>query len=193
MSSFVSRRAAVKPAPSLLLVFSGEGIALYDPDSCRIIRQIQGTDTIPGTQRSVCSPDSRVLCRWGDVVNVNDSYVYATQPDAHRVVVLNLAQMGVTEDVATDPYPARLRYVEQWDQLWVVNWRGVYDVGNKTLQVVRKAAQRGPHQLVHPEPIQLRFDLAYRLFLPDNEVNMILVFYLLSKSWTTSMKIPRFF
>ncbi|CAG0923910.1 unnamed protein product [Notodromas monacha] len=159
----------VKPAPSLLLVFSGEGIGLYNPESCRIIRQIQGTDMIPGTQRYVCSGDSQIPCRWGQAVNVGERYVYATQPELHRLVVLNLAQMGVTEAIETDPFPARLHYVPAWDQLWVLNWRSNADVGNKTLQVVRRASQKGPHQLVHPEPIQSHFDLAYRLFLPDQQ------------------------
>lgn len=39
---------------SRVFVFHDWGVAVYEPDECRLFHVIQGTDVIPGTQEYVC-------------------------------------------------------------------------------------------------------------------------------------------
>jgi len=75
-----------------------------------------------------------------------------------------------TQVVITDKYPVALHYVAHLDQLWVLNWRSVYDDGVKTIQVIRDASQKRKHHTVHPEPIDGQFDLVRDLFMPTAQV-----------------------
>lgn len=70
----------------------------------------------------------------------------------------------------TDKYPVALHYVAHLDQVWVLNWRSVYDDGVKTIQVIRDASQKRKHHTVHPEPIDGQFDLVRDLFMPTAQV-----------------------
>lgn len=63
-----------------------------------------------------------------------------------------------------------LHYVAHLDQVWVLNWRSVYDDGVKTIQVIRDASQKRKHHTVHPEPIDGQFDLVRDLFMPTAQV-----------------------
>lgn len=63
-----------------------------------------------------------------------------------------------------------LHYVPHLDQVWVLNWRSVYDDGVKTIQVIRDASQKRKHHTVHPEPIDGQFDLVRNLFMPIAQV-----------------------
>lgn len=72
--------------------------------------------------------------------------------------------------VITDKYPVALHYVAHLDQVWVLNWRSVYDDGVKTIQVIRDASQKRKHHTVHPEPIDGQFDLVRDLFMPTAQV-----------------------
>lgn len=72
--------------------------------------------------------------------------------------------------VITDKYPVALHYVAHLDQVWVLNWRSVYDDGVKTIQVIRDASQKKKHHTVHPEPIDGQFDLVRDLFMPTAQV-----------------------
>jgi len=75
-----------------------------------------------------------------------------------------------TQVVITDKYPVALHYVAHLDQVWVLNWRSVYDDGVKTIQVIRDASQKRKHHTVHPEPIDGQFDLVRDLFMPTAQV-----------------------
>lgn len=80
----------------------------------------------------------------------------------------------------TDKYPVALHYVAHLDQVWVLNWRSVYDDGVKTIQVIRDASQKRKHHTVHPEPIDGQFDLVRDLFMPTAQVrasNVLLIEY----------------
>lgn len=78
--------------------------------------------------------------------------------------------MTCVQVVITDKYPVALHYVAHLDQVWVLNWRSVYDDGVKTIQVIRDASQKRKHHTVHPEPIDGQFDLVRNLFMPTAQV-----------------------
>lgn len=42
-----------------MFVYHDWGIAVYEPDECRLFHVIQGTDVIPGTQEYVCGDKGR--------------------------------------------------------------------------------------------------------------------------------------
>lgn len=72
--------------------------------------------------------------------------------------------------VVTDKFPVELQYVPSLDQVWVLNWRSERDIGIKTVQVIRDAAQKRKHHTVHPEPIDGQFDLVRGLYIPERQV-----------------------
>lgn len=141
------------------------GISIYEPSTCRLNHQVQATDIIPGTQEYVCG-DKGIPCSWGRAINVADRYVYVTQPERDRVLIISKIQMVVVDVVATDKYPVELYYVPHLDQVWVLNWRSEFDSGVKTIQVIRDAGQKRKHHTVHPEPIDGQFDLVKGLYIP---------------------------
>lgn len=89
--------------------------------------------------------------------------------------------MLLLQVVITDKYPVALHYVAHLDQVWVLNWRSVYDDGVKTIQVIRDASQKRKHHTVHPEPIDGQFDLVRDLFMPTAQVRtsnvLIIILY----------------
>ncbi|XP_042203130.1 follistatin-related protein 5-like isoform X4 [Homarus americanus] len=166
------------PAPtgeqqeSRVFVFHDWGVAVYEPDECRLFHVIQGTDVIPGTQEYVCG-DKGTNCSWGRAINVAERYIYVTQPRRDRVLVVSVPQMVVVDVIVTDQFPVDLSYVPNLDQVWVLNWRSTKDEGVKTIQVInrviRDASQKKKHHTVHPEPIDGHFDLVKNLFVPDTQ------------------------
>ncbi|XP_043287172.1 follistatin-related protein 5-like isoform X3 [Venturia canescens] len=144
------------------------GISVYEPSACRLYHRIQSTDIIPGTQEYVCG-EKETPCSWGRAINVANRYVYVTQPDKDRILVISKIQMVVVDVVATDKYPVELQYVPALDQVWVLNWRNERDMGIKTIQVIRDAAQKRKHHTVHPEPIDGQFDLVRGLYIPRSQ------------------------
>ncbi|XP_012285083.1 follistatin-related protein 5, partial [Orussus abietinus] len=148
--------------------FHDWGISVYEPSACRLYHQIQSTDIIPGTQEYVCG-EKGTPCSWGRAINVANRYVYVTQPEKDRILVISKIQMVVVDVVVTDKYPVELQYVASLDQVWVLNWRSERDLGIKTVQVIRDAAQKRKHHTVHPEPIDGQFDLVRGLYIPQRQ------------------------
>ncbi|XP_023245992.1 follistatin-related protein 5-like isoform X2 [Copidosoma floridanum] len=144
------------------------GISVYEPSACRLYHQIKSTDIIPGTQEYVCVEEG-VPCSWGRAINVANRYVYVSQPLKDRILVISKIQMVVVDVVTTDKYPVELQYVPALDQVWVLNWRSETDMGVKTIQVIRDAAQKKKHRTVHPEPIDGQFDLVRGLYIPERQ------------------------
>ncbi|XP_012252708.2 follistatin-related protein 5-like isoform X2 [Athalia rosae] len=144
------------------------GVSIYEPSACRLYHQIKSSDIIPGTQEYVCGGKG-IGCSWGRAINVANRYVYVSQPEKDRILVISKIQMVVVDVVATDKYPVELYYVSSLDQVWVLNWRSVRDAGIKTVQVIRDAAQKRKHRTVHPEPIDGQFDLVKGLYIPGHQ------------------------
>ncbi|KAL3284650.1 hypothetical protein HHI36_018804 [Cryptolaemus montrouzieri] len=76
--------------------FHDWGVSIYEPTACRLYHRIQSTDIIPGTQEYVCG-DKRVKCSWGRAINVANRYVYASQPERDRVIIISKVQMVVVD------------------------------------------------------------------------------------------------
>ncbi|XP_043473135.1 follistatin-related protein 5-like isoform X1 [Leptopilina heterotoma] len=148
--------------------FHEQGISIYEPSACRLYHQIRSTDIIPGTQEYLCGGKD-VPCTWGRAINVANRYVYVSQPDKDRILVISKIQMVVVDVVVTDKFPVELQYVQSLDQVWVLNWRSERDIGIKTVQVIRDAAQKRKHHTVHPEPIDGQFDLVRGLYIPERQ------------------------
>lgn len=155
---------------------------MYEPSACHLHHQIHGSDIIPGTHEYVCGgtksemdgneeSSQKRMCSWGRAINVDHHFIYATQPDFDRVLVISIPQMIIVDVISTDKYPVQIYYVQHLDQVWILNWRSNNDSDAKTIQVIRDAAQKHKkHGTVHPEPIDGQFDLVKGLYIP--EVNM---------------------
>ncbi|GAB6019625.1 hypothetical protein CHUAL_001187 [Chamberlinius hualienensis] len=148
-------------------VFHDLGISVYDPATCRLYHQIQGTDIIPGTQEYVCG-EKGVNCSWGRAINVADRYIYVSQPSKDRLLVISKTQMVVVDVIVTDKIPVQLFYVAHLDQVWLLCWRSPDERGTKTIQIIRDASQKKKHHTVHPEPVDGHFDLVGDLFIPES-------------------------
>ncbi|XP_057664949.1 follistatin-related protein 5-like [Diorhabda carinulata] len=161
-----------QPSPSSpdeerrFFAFHDWGVSIYEPSTCRLYHRIQSTDIIPGTQEYVCG-DKGVKCEWGKAINVANRYVYASQPNRDRILIISKVQMVVVDVVSTDKYPVELHHVPHLDQVWILNWRSTNNTGIKTIQVIRDAGQKRKHHTVHPEPIDGQFDLVTGLFIPS--------------------------
>lgn len=79
----------------------------------------------------------------------------------------------ITQVVATDKNPVDLWYVQNLDYVWILNWRSEMNVGVKTVQIIKEAAQRKKHHTVRPEPIDARFDLVKGLYIPQQRVRLL--------------------
>lgn len=144
------------------------GILIYEPSACRPHHEIRSTDVIPGTQEHVCGVKG-VPCSWGRAINVANRYVYVSQPDKDRVLVISEIQMVIVDVVPTDKFPVQLWYVASLDQVWVLNWRSDKDVGAKTVQVIEDAAQKKKHRAIRPEPIDAQFDIIKNIYIPEQQ------------------------
>lgn len=78
----------------------------------------------------------------------------------------------ISQVVATDKNPVDLWYVQNLDYVWVLNWRSEIDVGIKTVQIIKEAAQRKKHHTMRPEPIDAQFDLVRGLYIPQQRVRL---------------------
>ncbi|XP_037069309.1 follistatin-related protein 5-like [Pollicipes pollicipes] len=154
---------------SQLMLFHDWGISVYDPSSCRLEHQIQGSDIIPGTQDYVCG-GLRRACEWGAAVEVAGVYVYVTQPMLQRVLLISRRQLLVVDVVSTDELPVQLQYVPHLDQVWVLNWRAAGNRGVRTVQVIRNASQKRRHFTVHLQPINDHVDLVMNMLVPPSEL-----------------------
>jgi len=76
----------------------------------------------------------------------------------------------ISQVVTTDKNPVDLWYVQNLDYVWVLNWRSETDVGIKTVQIIKEAAQRKKHHTMRPEPIDAQFDLVKGLYIPQQRV-----------------------
>ncbi|XP_058798657.1 follistatin-related protein 5-like isoform X2 [Phymastichus coffea] len=171
ISSLVVQEQPTPTAPSeerRFFSFHEWGISVYEPSACRLYHQIKSTDIIPGTQEYVCA-EKGVACTWGRAINVANRYVYVSQPEKDRILIISKVQMVVVDVVTTDKYPVELQYVPALDQVWLLNWRSESDMGVKTIQVIRDAAQKKKHRTVHPEPIDGQFDLVRGLYIPERQ------------------------
>lgn len=169
-------------------VFDDRGISIYEPHACRLQRYMSAASFLPPPARTpstrtrsgaagaagaaaappaaMCGVEGEQFCVWGDALNVNDRYMYVTQPTYDRVLVVSIPQMAVVEVIPTDAYPVRLHWVPHTGQVWVLCWRSDQDDGFKTIQVIRDAGEKRRHETVHLQPVRDQFDVVQNLFIP---------------------------
>jgi len=82
----------------LFVVFHDEGFGVYEPGHCHIHHVVKGDfklaprDDVNGQQpvNVLCGQSNATSCVWGAAVNVKNRFIYVTQPDLHRVVVVEV-------------------------------------------------------------------------------------------------------
>ncbi|XP_041362870.1 uncharacterized protein LOC121378659 [Gigantopelta aegis] len=156
------------------LVFHDKGYTAYDPNSCLIRRDATGDfgsfkfipDNMDGPLK-LCDPD--IGCQWGSAVNVNNQFVYVSQPKENRIIIIESThKWNPIQVIDTDKSPVNLHYVAHLDQVWVLCWNGDKDGSTKTVVVIRDASKYIQHHSVHTQPVGNRFDLVQDLFLPPS-------------------------
>ncbi|BFZ17944.1 hypothetical protein BsWGS_20984 [Bradybaena similaris] len=160
------------------VVFHSKGISAYDPLNCLLRREVSGDfdnfKFIPDALEqalSLCQKEED--CQWGGAVLVGTEFVYITQPDQNRVMVMNAVDtMNPLQVIDTDRRPEKLWYVKHLDQVWVLCGNQEHGEGNKTIVVIRDASQQIQHRSVHTQPVGNHFDLVQDLFIaPSNDLN----------------------
>ena len=153
-------------------VFHKNGYTAYQPENCETIRHVKGDfgnlkyipeelDRAP----SMCGLGQ--ACVWGEAVNVQNKYIYSSQPEQNRVIIIDIVNnFNPVQFVKTDKYPVKLYYVEHLDEVWVLCWNTNHDSGSKTVVVIRDASKDIRHHIVHTQPIGYRFDLVEDIFIP---------------------------
>ena len=77
------------------IIFHDEGYTMHEPNECLTQRHVQPDFNnlyfIPDeldAPPSLCQPG--IPCIWGEAINVQDKFVYVTQPRENRVVVIDV-------------------------------------------------------------------------------------------------------
>ncbi|GAB1606356.1 follistatin-related protein 5-like [Argonauta hians] len=154
------------------LVFHEQGYIVYEPNDCVIRRNVEkdygNFKFIPenlDAPPSLCEENKP--CSWGSAVNVQNKYIYISQPRQSRVVVVEIThRWNPVQVIYTDKDPVSMYYIESLDQVWVLCWNNEEDTGSKTIVVIREVSKDKQHHAVHTQPIGNRFDMVNKLFLP---------------------------
>ena len=87
------------------MVFHDKGYTVYEPSRCHVEHQVTGDfsnfKTLPEygpTSARLCGndepktpgPHQQVVCSWGQAVNVRNKFIYISQPEQNRVVVIEI-------------------------------------------------------------------------------------------------------
>lgn len=153
-------------------VFHQTGYSAYNPSGCYTKRQVHSSfGHLKYIPEELDAPihlcDQRKDCNWGPSVNVQNKFIYITQPTENRVVVIDAAQtMNPVEFIKTDLFPAKLYYVEHLDEVWVLCWNTDKGTGSKTIVVIKEASYDTRHSMVHTQPIGYKFDMVKDMFIP---------------------------
>ena len=94
--------------PGTFAEFHKDGYTAYNPTNCLKVRSVHGDfgyfkfipDSLDGPLR-LC--DDGQDCSWGSVVNVKNSFVYASQPNMNRVVVIETSKNWIPVQVMVPP------------------------------------------------------------------------------------------
>lgn len=148
------------------IVFHDQGFNVYRPGECTLNHAVRASfdkfrhqpleekDFHP----TLC--ENQKQCPWGTGVNVNNKYVYVSQPELNRVVLIDI-EMGYVpiQVIPTDPYPVKLHYIPHLDEVWILCWNFNSSTGSKTIVVIKQASEAKPHHTVHTQPVGDRFDM----------------------------------
>ncbi|RUS75523.1 hypothetical protein EGW08_016713 [Elysia chlorotica] len=161
------------------VVFHPQGITAYDPLHCLIKHKVNGMfgnfKFIPDAMEeplTLCKPDSD--CEWGSAVRVGKDFIYASQPDQNRVLVMQASGSWLPLQVIdTDARPSQIWYVKHLDQVWVLcKSQQQGPDGTSIIVVIRDASQHIQHRSVHTRPVGNHFDMVQNLFIaPANDLD----------------------
>ncbi|XP_059139429.1 follistatin-related protein 5-like [Physella acuta] len=155
------------------LMFNANGIYAYDPLHC-LLRHHIPTDfgNFKFIPDALDAPMTLCVggkdCQWGGAVQVGTKFIYVSQPDQNRVVIIDADNAwNPLQVVETDKKPEKLWYVKHLDQVWVLCANQEDTEGGKTIVVIRDASQQIQHRAVHTRPVGNHFDTVQDLFIPQ--------------------------
>uniref|UniRef100_A0A4W3HYD3 Follistatin-related protein 5 n=1 Tax=Callorhinchus milii TaxID=7868 RepID=A0A4W3HYD3_CALMI len=143
---------------NMFYIFYEDGIKVIQPIECEIQRHIKPSEKILGYQDEVCPKaegETVQRCLWATAVNIKNKYIYITQPNLNRVLIVDIQSQKAVQFVATDPIPVKLHYDKSHDQVWVLSW-GDTEKNSPTLQVN-----------ISPSIPQYSFDRVDDFFIPS--------------------------
>ncbi|XP_064636735.1 follistatin-related protein 5-like isoform X2 [Lineus longissimus] len=154
------------------VVFHDNGFTVYEPELCTTGHQVtwsysyfKGPD---GGIRTLCEAEHE--CSWGSAANIQNRYLYVTQPKLNRVIVISVQNgFNPVEVINSDKVPVSIHYIEHLDQVWALCWNTDENTGSKTLMVISDASKDTKHEAIHTKPVGNHFDLVKDVFLPPSD------------------------
>ncbi|XP_073429884.1 follistatin-related protein 4-like [Dendrobates tinctorius] len=166
---------------NMFYVFSDDGITIIQPRECEIRRQIKPSERILTSYEEMCqqtegNPDQ--LCSWSSAINVREKYIYVSQPDQNRLLIIDIQMQKVKQTIQVDPYPAKLLYDKSHDQVWILSW-GDINKSHPSLQVISEASTGESHHIIRTD-----FEEVDDLFIPPTNliINHIRFGFIFNKS-----------
>uniref|UniRef100_A0A4W3HUA9 Follistatin-related protein 5 n=1 Tax=Callorhinchus milii TaxID=7868 RepID=A0A4W3HUA9_CALMI len=153
---------------NMFYIFYEDGIKVIQPIECEIQRHIKPSEKILGYQDEVCPKaegETVQRCLWATAVNIKNKYIYITQPNLNRVLIVDIQSQKAVQ-VSTDPIPVKLHYDKSHDQVWVLSW-GDTEKNSPTLQVINQASGSTAHHTIHTQPVGKQFDRVDDFFIPS--------------------------
>ncbi|XP_066447149.1 follistatin-related protein 4 [Eleutherodactylus coqui] len=173
---------------NMFYVFSDDGITIIQPRECEIRRQIKPSERILTNYEEMCQEseeDPNQLCLWSSAINVRDKYIYISQPNQNRVLIIDIQMQKVKQTIQVDPYPAKLLYDKSHDQVWILSW-GDINKSHPSLQVMSEASTGESHNIIRTD-----FEDVDDLFIPPTNliINHIRFGFIFNKSGSSIHKI----
>ena len=80
-------------------LFHANGIRVVEPDSCGFKLNVPTNHVLPKPHGVLCpmTPSGDTACSWGDAVNVNNQYIYVTQPMNNRIIMIDIRTQQIIE------------------------------------------------------------------------------------------------
>ncbi|XP_056372559.1 follistatin-related protein 4 isoform X2 [Hyla sarda] len=173
---------------NMFYVFSDDGITIIQPRECEIRRQIKPSERILTSYEEMCPQpdgDSDQLCSWSSAINVREKYIYVSQPNQNRVLIIDIQMQKIKQTIQVDPYPAKLLYDKSHDQVWILSW-GDINKSHPSLQVISEASTGECQHIIHTD-----FEDVDDLFIPPTNliINHIRFGFIFNKSRPSIHKI----
>ncbi|XP_022111541.1 follistatin-related protein 5-like [Acanthaster planci] len=154
-------------------LFHSHGIRILEPDSCGFRLNIPPKHVLPKPHGLLCppSPTGEIACSWGQAINVLNQFLYVTQPNNNRIIVVDIRTQLIIEVIQTDRVPFSLHYIPHLDTVWVVCWQSTDpNGGQRSVQVIKYVSHREMHTPIHTTPIGHHFDVVKGLYIPQVQI-----------------------
>ncbi|KAM8971961.1 follistatin-related protein 4-like [Pelodytes ibericus] len=173
---------------NMFYVFSEDGITTIQPRECEMQRQMKPRERILISYEEMCrnaEEETNELCLWSSAVNVQDKFIYVTQPKQNRILMIDIQMQKVKKSIDVDPFPAKLLYDKSHDQVWILSW-GDTNKSHPTLQVLSEANTGGNQHI-----IRTPFEELDDIFIPPTNliINHIRFGFIYNKSRSAIHKV----